>query len=139
MRVVPEHVVAEARRLRRHGLSYEAIAVELTARGVPRPLSERPWDHNVVRWLVVGRRSGEDPRGYRRRSAPLPSEIDWQALSAAGKETLRMVAVPAAIGLTYAEIGLALGVSEHRLSQRMASLRHELRLQAAGATGCARA
>ncbi|MFL5961017.1 MAG: hypothetical protein ACJ75G_12230 [Gaiellaceae bacterium] len=62
-------------------------------------------------------------------AAELASRVDWTALSAQSKETLRTVVVLVACGYEYSEISPLLGLSTHAIRGRVAMLRAELREQ----------
>jgi DNA-binding CsgD family transcriptional regulator len=62
-------------------------------------------------------------------TTPPPDRVDWEALSDRGKAILQRVAVPHSLGLTYAEIGARLDISESRVQKLMGDLRAELLAQ----------
>jgi hypothetical protein len=71
-----------------------------------RPRRARPGALRCWRAAV----SNPPPPPHRERKAPTPSEVDWMALSPRAKETLKKIAVPVSLGLTYAEVAAQLSV-----------------------------
>jgi hypothetical protein len=84
--------------------------------------------------------SSSPPPSHRERKVPLPRDIDWEALSPRAKETVKKIAVPVSLGLTYKQVASQLSVltptgtrpcTESHVSLRMRQLREEIRRQVA--------
>jgi DNA-directed RNA polymerase specialized sigma24 family protein len=73
---------------------------------------------------VRERRSGA-PRG----PSLSPEDVEWDALSEESLATLREIALPHSLGLSFEEIADRLGVGTHALTKRMRALREELLAQ----------
>jgi hypothetical protein len=58
-------------------------------------------------------------------------QVDWRSLSPTSWETLAMIAMPVALGFSYAEIAAQAGLSHAEVAQRMRNLRGELEAQVA--------
>jgi len=59
------------------------------------------------------------------------SDVDWKSLSQTGCETLAMIAMPVALGFSYAEVAAQAGLSHAEVVARMRKLREELEAQVA--------
>jgi hypothetical protein len=56
-------------------------------------------------------------------------QVDWRSLSPTSCETLAMIAMPVALGFSYAEIAAQAGLSHAEVAQRMRNLRASWRLR----------
>jgi hypothetical protein len=82
--------------------------------------------------------SNPPPKPYHERKAPLPSEVAFSALSPRAKETLKKIAIPISLGLSYKEVAAQLTVlsptgtrpcTENHVANRMKQLREEILAQ----------
>jgi hypothetical protein len=57
----------------------------------------------------------------------LPCEVDWGLISEQGLETLRTIALPIALGLSYKEVAEQRGVTPYFVSKALDQLAEEIR------------
>jgi CRP-like cAMP-binding protein len=130
---------ARDRKAKREEARREAAAARLAKRKREKA-RRRQAEHERQAAEAAARREARERAEQARRTAewkarPWPtisaSDVDWKRLSQAGCETLAMIALPIALGFSYAEIAAQAGLSHAEVVQRMRKLRSELEAQVA--------